>query len=521
MNTALGLVLTSIVVAATITCAGKLLNLLWLRPRKLEKLLRNQGLNGNPYRPFLGDAKDFASAMKEQKLRSIQLSDDILPHIFGYFHTIVTKYGPNSFLWLGPWPRLNIADPALIREILRSPDVYQKPLPEMGKILTGGLVVLEGEKWAKHRKIVNPAFHVDKLKNMVPSIVMSCSSMIQKWEAMVSGSGEIDVWPFLEDLTGDVISRTAFGSSHEEGTRIFQLQKEKLEIALSLVQLIVIPGWRFLPTKVSRRLRAITTEVQSLIRGIIEKRQKAIGRGEAVPADDLLGLLMESNSGFIQEHGNKKAGMNIEDVIEECKLFYFAGSETTSSLLVWTMLLLSIHPDWQTQAREEVNRVFGNSEPTFEGLNHLKTVTMILQEVLRLYPPLPLTARGPTETVTLGNLTIPKGVHMTLLLGQVHRDPEIWGEDAREFKPQRFSEGIPKSAKMKSAFIPFGSGPRACIGQHLAMIEAKVGIAMILRSFSFELSPSYVHAPFAVLTLQPQHGAPIILHSLQSPSLVM
>lgn len=141
---------------------------------------------------------------------------------------------------------------------------------------------------------------------------------------------------------------------------------------------------------------------------------------------------------------------------------------------------------------------------------------MILQEVLRLYPPLPLTARGPMETVKVGDLTIPKGVHMTLLIGQLHYDLKIWGEDAREFKPQRFAEGIPTAAKMKSAFIPFGSGPRACIGQNLAMIEAKVAIAMILRRFSFQLSPSYVHAPFAVLTLQPQHGAPMIFRTLHS-----
>lgn len=134
---------------------------------------------------------------------------------------------------------------------------------------------------------------------------------------------------------------------------------------------------RYLPTKVNRRLRAITTAVQSLIKGMIDKRQKAMSRGEFAPADDLLGLLMESNSRFIQETGNKKAGMSIEDVIEECKLFYFAGSETTSSLLVWTMLQLCMHPDWQTQAREEVNSVLGNSEPTFEALNHLKTVRNI------------------------------------------------------------------------------------------------------------------------------------------------
>ncbi|KAI3465946.1 hypothetical protein Pfo_022609 [Paulownia fortunei] len=484
MDATLGVILTSIFVAASITWAVKLLNWLWFRPRKLEKLLRKQGLNGNPYRPFLGDFKDYIKVIKAEQRRSIKLSDDILPHIFAYYHEILTM---------------------LIKEILWKPDVFQKPHPELGKILAGGgLLFLEGEKWAKHRKIINPAFHLEKLKNMVPAIGLSCSSMIVKWKAMVSSSNEgwceIDIWPYLEDLTGDVISRTAFGSSHEEGRRIFQLQRDNVMLTLQLLQFLFIPGWRYFPTKVNRKVKAMTNEIQSLLRGIINKRQKAMERGEAIPGNDLLGILLESNSRFSQDHGNKNAGMSVED--------------TTASLLVWTMVLLCKHPEWQTQAREEVNGVFGNSEPSFEGLNHLKTV----RSFLRLYPPGPLLVRGPTKTVKLGNITIPTGVQMTLLIGLLHRDPEIWGDDANEFKPQRFSEGVSNAAKIQSSFKPFSSGPRVCIGQNIGMIEAKMALAMILQHFSFELSPSYLHAPFAVLTLQPQYGAPIILRSLKSLS---
>ncbi|KAI3466004.1 hypothetical protein Pfo_022667 [Paulownia fortunei] len=525
MDSTLGVILTSMVVAASITWAVKLINLLWFRPRKLEKFLREQGLNGNPYRPFLGDLKDYIKVVKAEQPRSIKLSDDTLPHIFAYYHQILTKYGQNSFVWFGPYPRLNISDPELIKEILRKPDVFQKPFPETVKILTGGILSLEGEKWSKHRKIINTAFHLEKLKNMAPAIGLSCSNMIHKLKGMVSSTNEgwceIDIWPFLVDLTGDVISHTAFGSSHEEGRRICQLQKDKIKLALQLLQFSFIPGWRYLPMKVNRKLKAISNEMHSILRGIIDKRQKAMERGEAIPRDDLLGILMESNSRFIQEHGNRNAGMSIEDVMEECKLFYFAGSETSSCLLVWTMVLLCKHSEWQTQAREEVMRVFGNSEPSFEGLHHLKTVTMILQEVLRLYPPVPLTARGPTETVELGNLTIPAGVHLTVLTGLLHYDTEIWGEDAKEFKPQRFSEGVSNAAKIKSSFIPFipfSSGPRVCNGQNFATIEAKMAVAMILQHFAFELSPSYLHAPFSILNLQPQYGAPIILRSLESLS---
>ncbi|KAK6132444.1 hypothetical protein DH2020_033821 [Rehmannia glutinosa] len=517
----LGVILTTIVVATFIIWALKLLNWLWFKPRKMEKLLREQGLNGNPYRPFLGDLKDLIRVKNATQQRSIKLmSDDTLQHIFTYFHQTVTKYGQNSFIWYGPRPRLNVVDPELIKEILNKPDVFHKPLPEIGKILAGGgILFLEGQKWAKRRKIINPAFHHEKLKNMVPAIGLSCSNMMDKLKCMVSSNNEgwceIDIWPYLEDLTGDVISRTAFGSSHEEGRRIFHLQREKVKLTMQLLQLSFIPGWRYLPTKTNRKVKAITNELHYLLRGIIDNRQKAMGRGEAIPGDDLLGILMESNSKFIQEYGNKNAGMSTEDVIEECKLFYFAGSETTSSLLVWTMVLLGQHPEWQTRAREEVMRVFGNSEPSFEGLNQLKTVTMILQEVLRLFPPAPLIVRGSTETVKLGNLTIPRGVHLTLLIGLLHYDPKIWGDDAKEFKPQRFSAGVSNATSLQSSFIPFSSGPRVCIGQNFAMIEAKIALAMILKSFSFELSPSYLHSPSIVLTLQPQFGAPIILRSLE------
>lgn len=141
-------------------------------------------------------------------------------------------------------------------------------------------------------------------------------------------------------------------------------------------------------------------------------------------------------------------------------------------------------------------------------------VTMILQEVLRLYPPAPLIIRAPTKPVKLGNTTLPVGVQLTLLIGLLHYDPKIWGKDVKEFKPQRFSEGIFNATKTQFCFLPFSAGPRVCIGQNFAMIEAKMAVSMILQKFSFELSPSYVHAPFPVMTLQPQLGASIILQKL-------
>lgn len=141
-------------------------------------------------------------------------------------------------------------------------------------------------------------------------------------------------------------------------------------------------------------------------------------------------------------------------------------------------------------------------------------VTMIFHEVLRMYPPAPLIIRAPTKTVKLGSMVVPVGAELTLLIGLMHHDPKTWGDDVNEFKPERFSQGVSSAAKVQFSFLPFSSGPRVCIGQNFAMIEAKMALAMILQNFRFELSSSYQHAPFPIMTLQPQYGAPLILHKI-------
>ncbi|KAK6777168.1 hypothetical protein RDI58_023885 [Solanum bulbocastanum] len=421
--------------------------------------------------------------------------------------------GKNCFVWIGPKPAVLITEPKLIREVLTKNYVYHKARGSpLSKLVISGLAAHEKDKWATHRRILNPAFHLDKLKHMLPAFKLTVNEMLNTWKEVVSKDGtEIDVWPYLQTLTSDAISKTAFGSNYEEGKKIFELQKEQIELISKMARSIYIPGWRFVPTKKNKRMMQIFYEVKALIMGIINKRMRMIEAGES--HDDLLSILLTSNLKEIQQHGNKKFGMSIDEVIEECKLFYFAGQETTSTLLVWTMILLCKYPIWQERAREEVLQVFGSDELDYDKLNQLKVVTMILNEVLRLYTSVYAINRMVNTETNLGDLCLPSGVQLILATMLVHHDTEIWGDDAMEFKPDRFSEGISKATKGQVVFFPFSWGPRICIGQNFAMLEAKMAMVMILKHYAFELSPSYAHAPHPLL-LQPQYGAQLIMRKL-------
>ncbi|XP_062022534.1 cytochrome P450 CYP72A616-like [Rosa rugosa] len=497
-------------VSLIVYSALRVINVYWWRPRSLEKQLRKQGIRGRSYRLFQDDMKEISSSNMEAWSKPMSLNHQIAPRVFPFFYQMVQNYGKVSLCWIGTRPRLVIADPEMIKSILadKNGHIIKPPLNPLVNLLQLGVTTLEGEQWAKRRRLISPAFHLEKLKGMVPAFETSCCGLISRWDKLVAGEGycEVDVAPEFQNLAGDVIARTAFGSSYEEGKKIFELQKQQVVLVLEAYYGFYFPGLRFFPTKKNRRRYNLDNEIKGILRDMIRRKEQAIENGE-VGGNDLLGLLLQCTK-------QEQNGMTIEDVIEECKLFYFAGQETTANWLTWTMIVLSMHPSWQGKAREEVLRVCGNETPDLDALNHLKIVSMILNEVLRLYSTVSALYRHTNQKTNIGGISVPAGVEFVLLTLFLQHDPKYWGEIVEEFNPERFAEGVAKASKDQMAFYPFGWGPRICLGQTFAVIEAKMALAMILQRFWFELSSSYTHAPVIGITVQPQHGAPVILHRI-------
>ncbi|KAG8367167.1 hypothetical protein BUALT_Bualt16G0044400 [Buddleja alternifolia] len=276
----------------------------------------------------------------------------------------------------------------------------QKPtLNPLITILTKGLTTLQGDEWATHRRIINPAFHLEKLKGMIPVFVNSSAVLIEKWKKTIAPGGtlEVDIWPEFQELTGDMISRTAFGSSYEEGNEILKFQKELQNLVMETMQSLYIPGLR----------------ITSMLRALIEGKEEMMKKREA-NEDNLLSLLSQSNNENnpqVTTSQTSKYHMTMDEIIEECKQFYLAGHETTSS--------------W-------------DNDPDAEVISHLKIVNMILHEVLRLYPPVIALYQHAHKESKIGNLNIQAGVDLVLPILLVNRDPELWGDDAEYFKPKRF-----------------------------------------------------------------------------------
>ncbi|WJX19738.1 hypothetical protein P8452_09383 [Trifolium repens] len=407
------------------------------------------------------------------------------------------------------------SDVELVKEILSNKfGFYPKRKARRPSVVTlvgEGLALMEGEEWVRRRRILNPAFSMDKLKIMISRMAACTISMVDEWKRKATEAKDksktIEMSEEFQELTSNIIAHTAFGTSFAHGRDAFKAQTElQLHCAASSSD-VFIPGSQYLPTKSNLEIWKLDRKMKKSLKCIIESRLNSQSDNCSY-GDDLLGVMMDTKN-----DGPNKLKMN--EIMEECKTFFFAGQETTSNWLVWTVFLLSMHKDWQEKLRQEILEICGMEIPDADMLSKLKMVNIVLLESLRLYCPTIELERMASKDMKLGNLMIPKGTCLRFPIIMIHRNTKYWGEDANEFNPMRFINGVSKAANHPNALLAFSVGPRNCIGQNFAMLEAKTVMTLILQRFSWSLSPNYEHAPVNNLTLQPQHGLPIIIKPLQ------
>lgn len=201
-------------------------------------------------------------------------------------------------------------------------------------------------------------------------------------------------------------------------------------------------------------------------------------------------------------------------IVDNCKNIYLAGFETSAVSASWCLMLLASNPEWQARIRQEVEHVCRGRLPDIDMLRKMKQLHTVIQETMRLYPPTPTLAREVFRDMKIGEVRVPKGTTLWTMVSTLHTDPKIWGPDALQFNPERFQNGISGACKNPNAYMPFGFGQRVCVGQHLAMVELKLLMALIVTNFSFTLSPKYVHKPEMTMMIEPKHGVNILINKL-------
>ncbi|KAM7516296.1 hypothetical protein LguiA_005879 [Lonicera macranthoides] len=487
-----------------------------LIPRRIKKIMNKQGVRGPKPRFLVGNLLDMASLISKSTSSDMDsINHDIVGRLLPHLVLWSKLYGKRFVYWNGIEPRMCLMETELIKELLlkHSTTSGKSWLQQQGSkhFIGRGLLMANGDDWYHQRHIVAPAFMGDKLKSYAGYMVECTNQMIKSLVNEVgSGRTEFEIGEYMTRLTADIISRTEFDSSYEKGKQIFHLLTVLQNLCAQASRHLCLPGSRFIPSKYNREIKSLKMEVERLLMEIIKSRKNCveIGRSSSY-GNDLLGMLLNE----MQKKKNNNIGfsLNFQLIMDECKTFFFAGHETTALLLTWTIMLLASNPTWQDKVREEVKLVCNGGAPSVDHLSKLTVLNMVINESLRLYPPASLLPRMAFEDIKLGDLHIPKGLSIWIPVLAIHHSEEIWGKDVNEFKPDRFAS---KSFAPGRHFIPFAAGPRNCIGQSFAMMEAKIILAMLISQFSFTISDSYRHAPVIVLTIKPKYGVQICLKPL-------
>jgi cytochrome P450 len=385
-------------------------------------------------------------------------------------------YGEIVRMRLGPMTVFQVTDPDAVRHVLidNHANYVRGPLYEQFKIVMGkGLLTTDGEEWRGHRRAVQPVFLKNAIAGIVPNIIQATEEMLESWEAKARAGEPVDLIGEMLRLTLVTLSRSLFGYDIRPSTA------ELKHVVDGVIEVMfrrgavseMLPSW--LPTARNRKIAHIH---RTFDRVVAEVRGNHASTGEGP-----LIALMEQATDRSGEHWTD------QEIRDELLTIYLAGHETTAVSLCWTLLAIANHPWLREELDGELDRVLAGGPPTAESVDSLDYTRMVVEESLRMYPPIWIYPRGAVGPDVLGGYEISAGSAILLSPLVSHRNPRLW-DQPETFDPQRFSaEAVRQRPRM--AYFPFGGGPRLCVGNLMALLELRIIVAMVSQRFRLSLLP--------------------------------
>lgn len=395
---------------------------------------------------------------------------------------------------------LLLVEPDLIQQVLvREADAFGRT-PEMiralGPSLGMGLLTADGSHWRWQRRVASPAFRHDRLESFVPAMSVAAGETAARWSSLPAGT-VLDVGHEMMRTTFDIIIATMFSGPQDLDTARFE---EAISLSLDttnwalLYATLGLPEWFPYPGMVKAN-RARRWMRESAARLVARRRSEHATGVER--RGDLMDLLLEADDP--EQAANR---MTDRDVVDNLLTFIGAGHETTALALTWTFYALAAHPEATARALAEIETVVGAAPVAAAHLPHLNWTRQIVLEALRLYPSAPVIARRATRNLTVGTTALRPGDVVVIPIYALHRHERLW-EDPQSFDPERFAPEA-QAARHRYSFMPFGAGPRICIGMNFAINEAVAILATLLPRFRLEPVPGLAPKLTLKVTLRPE-----------------
>jgi cytochrome P450 len=368
-------------------------------------------------------------------------------------------------------------------------------LSEARRILGDGLLTSEGETWRRQRQIISPAFRRERVASFAGVVADAGAALTRRLDAHV-GAGTVDLAREMTALTMDVLGRMLLDADLSQLPLLgpaFDVAQD--QAMFEMLTLGAVPLW--LPLPRNFRFRAARRELEDAVRILLAARPPTRDN----QGTDLISLLAAAL------HDEPDARLRWRGLRDQVITMLLAGHETTASTLSWTWYLISGQPAVAAAIRQEATDVLGNRAPAFEDVARLPYTTMVIQEAMRLYPPVWGLPRKAVSVDEIDGYQIPAGADVMICPYTLHRHPGFW-PDPDQFRPERFAPSAPPPAH-RYAYIPFGAGPRVCVGSHLGMMEAVLVAAMMARGFRFELQGPAGRDPEPNLSLRMRGGLPV------------